>query len=127
MTNPPQPKIAVLIPCYQEEKTIGKVIKDFRQALPHAEIFVFDNNCRDKTAEIARAAGAIVRREKRQGKGYVVAAMFEQVDADIYVMVDGDDTYEAKSVDILLQPIIQGDADITVASRLHKFSDKSFR
>jgi glycosyltransferase involved in cell wall biosynthesis len=127
MTNPPQPKIAVLIPCYQEEKTIGKVIKDFRQALPQAEIFVFDNNCTDKTAEIARAAGAIVRREKRQGKGYVVASMFEQVDADIYVMVDGDDTYEAKSVGILLQPILQGDADMTVASRLHKFADKSFR
>jgi glycosyltransferase involved in cell wall biosynthesis len=127
MTNPLQPKIAVLIPCYQEERTIGKVIKDFRQALPQAEIFVFDNNCTDKTAEIARAAGAIVRREKRQGKGYVVASMFEQVDADIYVMVDGDDTYEAKSVGILLQPIIQGDADMTVASRLHKFADKSFR
>jgi glycosyltransferase involved in cell wall biosynthesis len=129
MVNPPkeQQKIAVLIPCYQEEKTIGKVVRDFKSALPEAEIYVFDNNCTDRTAEIARAAGAIVRREKRQGKGFVVASMFEQVDADIYVMVDGDDTYDAKSVDLLLQPILAGDADITAASRLHQFSDKSFR
>src|SRR5580698_7005600 len=104
-------KIAVLIPCYQEEKTIGQVVRDFKQALPGAEIYVFDNNCTDKTAEFAREAGAIVRREKRQGKGYVVASMFEQVDADIYVMVDGDDTYDAKAVDLLLQPILNGEAD----------------
>jgi glycosyltransferase involved in cell wall biosynthesis len=120
-------KIAVLIPCYQEEKTIGKVIKDFRQALPQADIYVFDNNCTDRTAAIAREAGAIVRREKRQGKGYVVASMFELVEADIYVMVDGDDTYDAKAVQHLLEPIFKGDADITVAGRLHVFSDKSFR
>ncbi|MDB6108300.1 MAG: glycosyl transferase [Pedosphaera sp.] len=119
--------IAVLIPCYQEERTIGKVVKDFRQALPEAKIYVFDNNCTDKTAQIAAAAGAIVRREKRQGKGYVVASMFERVDADVYVMVDGDDTYDAKSVDVLLEPIFRGDADITVASRLHQFADNSFR
>src|SRR5580704_8293591 len=93
-------KIAVLIPCYQEEKTIGKVIADFKRVLPQAEIYVFDNNCTDRTAEIARAAGAIVKREKRQGKGFVVAAMFEQVEADIYVMVDGDGTYDASSVHI---------------------------
>src|SRR5690348_17112184 len=93
----PNPKIAVLIPCYQEEQTIGKVVRDFRQTLPGAEIYVFDNNCTDRTAEFALAAGAIVRREKRQGKGFVVASMFEQVDADIYVMVDGDDTYDAKA------------------------------
>lgn len=121
------PKIAVLIPCYQEEKTIGKVVHDFRKVLPQAEIYVFDNNCTDRTAEIAQAAGAIVRREKRQGKGYVVASMFEQVDADIFVMVDGDDTYEAKAVDILLKPILQGDADMTVACRLNKFANDSFR
>ena len=120
-------KIAVLIPCYQEEKTIGKVVRDFRQALPRAEIYVFDNNCTDRTAEIARAAGAIVRREKRQGKGYVVASMFEQVDADIYVMVDGDDTYDAKAVDALLQPIFNGDADMTVACRLQTFQASAFR
>src|SRR5581483_2985130 len=120
-------KIAILIPCYQEEKTTGKVVRDFRQALPQADVFVFDNNCTDRTAEIARAAGAIVCREKRQGKGYVVASMFERIDADIYVMVDGDDTYDAKAVDFLLQPIFEGDADITVASRLDTFAQKSFR
>jgi glycosyltransferase involved in cell wall biosynthesis len=129
MANPinENPGIAVLIPCYQEEKTVAKVIKDFREALPHADIWVFDNNSTDNTARIAQAAGARVRREKRQGKGFVVAAMFEQVDADIYVMVDGDDTYDAKSVNLLLQPILKGDADMTVASRLQGFADKSFR
>jgi len=120
-------RIAVLIPCYQEEKTIGKVVRDFKQVLPEAEIYVYDNNCTDRTAEIALAAGAIVRREKRQGKGYVVASMFEQVDADIYVMVDGDDTYDAKAVELLLQPILKGDADMTVAGRLDTFAHKSFR
>ena len=122
-----KPKIAVLIPCYQEEKTIGKVVTDFKQALPDATIYVFDNNCTDRTAEIALAAGAIVRREKRQGKGYVVASMFEQIDADIYVMVDGDGTYDAGSVNILLEPIYKGDADITVASRLFQFENNAFR
>ena len=126
-TNPPNPSIAVLIPCYQEEKTIGKVVADFRRALPQAEIFVYDNNCTDATAEIARQAGAVVRREKRQGKGFVVASMFEQVDADILVMVDGDDTYEAEAVGALLEPILKGDADMTVAARLHTYAEKSFR
>ncbi len=120
-------RIAVLIPCYQEEKTVGKVVRDFRRALPNAEIFVFDNNCTDRTAEEARAAGAIVRREKRQGKGFVVASMFEQIDADIYVMVDGDDTYDAKAVELLLDPILKGDADMTVACRLQTFATSAFR
>ena len=120
-------KIAVLIPCYQEEKTIGKVVRDFKQILPQAEVYVFDNNCTDRTAELAKAAGAIVRREKRQGKGYVVASMFEQIDADIYVMVDGDDTYDAKAVELLLDPIIKGDADTTVACRLETFETSAFR
>ena len=126
-TSPPVPSIAVLIPCYQEEKTIGKVVVDFRRALPQAGIFVYDNNCTDATAEIARRAGAVVRREKRQGKGYVVASMFEQVDADILVMVDGDDTYEAAAVGALLEPILKGDADMTVAARQHGYAEKSFR
>lgn len=121
------PNIAVLIPCYQEEQTIGKVIADFRRVLPQARIFVYDNNCTDRTAEVARQAGAVVRREKRQGKGFVVASMFEQVDADILVMVDGDDTYEAEAVGALLEPILKGDADTTVATRLHTYGDKSFR
>jgi len=127
-TRPPSDKtIAVLIPCYQEELTIGKVITDFKRVLPTAEIYVYDNNCTDRTAEIARQAGAFVRREKRQGKGFVVASMFEQVDADILVMVDGDDTYEAGAVHELLEPILRGDADMTVATRLHTYTDKSFR
>jgi glycosyltransferase involved in cell wall biosynthesis len=120
-------KIAVVIPCYQEELTIGKVVRDFRTELPTAEIYVYDNNCTDRTAEEARQAGAIVRREKRQGKGYVVASMFEQVDADILVMVDGDDTYEASKVHELLAPILNGDADTTSATRLHTYTEKSFR
>jgi glycosyltransferase involved in cell wall biosynthesis len=119
--------IAVLIPCYQEEKTIGKVVRDFKRILPEAAVYVFDNNCTDRTASVAREAGAIVRPEKKQGKGFVVASMFEQVDAEIYVMVDGDDTYDANSVHALLEPILQGRADITVASRLHSFAERSFR
>ena len=122
-----KPKIAVLIPCYQEEKTIGKVVADFKRVLPGAEIYVYDNNCTDSTAAIARQSGAVVRREKRQGKGHVVASMFEQVEADILVMVDGDDTYESEAVGALLAPILKGDADMTVAARLQTYADKSFR
>jgi glycosyltransferase involved in cell wall biosynthesis len=121
------PSIAVLIPCYQEEQTIGKVVTDFRRVLPQAQIYVYNNNCTDATAEVARQAGAVVRREKRQGKGFVVASMFEQVDADILVMVDGDDTYEAEAVGALLEPILKGDADMTVAARLNTYAEKSFR
>lgn len=124
--QPGNPSIAVVIPCYQEALTIAKVIADFRQALPTAEIYVYDNNSTDATAEIARNAGARVYREKRQGKGFVVATMFEQVDADILVMVDGDDTYEASTVGALLEPILKGDADMTVGTR-HMYGDKSFR
>jgi glycosyltransferase involved in cell wall biosynthesis len=123
----PPKSIAVLIPCYQEELTIGKVVTDFKAALPEARIFVYDNNCTDQTAEVARKAGAEVVREKRQGKGFVVASMFEQVDADILVMVDGDDTYEASAVHELLAPILKGDADMTVATRQQEYQDKSFR
>ena len=87
--------IAVLLPCYNEEATIGKVVRDFKAALPDAAIYVYDNNSTDRTAEIAAAEGAIVRKEPRQGKGNVVRAMFEDIDADVYVMADGDDTYPA--------------------------------
>ncbi len=122
-----KPSIAVLIPCYQEAVTIAKVVADFRHELPDARIYVYDNNCTDGTAEIAAKAGAIVRREKRQGKGYVVAAMFEQITEDILVMVDGDDTYEASHVHELLKPVLRGDADMTIATRLTSHSEKSFR
>jgi glycosyltransferase involved in cell wall biosynthesis len=122
-----KPSIAVIIPCYQEALTIGKVIADFRRELPAARIYVYDNNCTDGTAEIAAQAGAVVRREKRQGKGYVVAAMFEHIQEDILVMVDGDDTYEASHVHQMLEPIMRGDADMTVATRLTSHGEKSFR
>lgn len=126
-TLPSNPSVAVVIPCYQEALTIGKVVADFRRELPAANIYVYDNNCTDGTAEIAAKAGAIVRREKRQGKGYVVAAMFEQVTEDILVMVDGDDTYEASHVHKLLEPILRGDADMTAATRLTSHGENSFR
>lgn len=123
----PKPSIAVVIPCYQEALTIGKVVADFRRELPDAKIYVYDNNCTDGTGEIATKAGAIVRREKRQGKGYVVASMFEQIEEDILVMVDGDDTYEAAFVHKLIEPILRGDADLTAATRLTEHEEKSFR
>jgi glycosyltransferase involved in cell wall biosynthesis len=121
------PSIAITIPCYQEEKTIGKVVGDFKAQLPQATIYVFDNNCTDRTAEFARAAGATVIREKKQGKGYVVATLFEVVDADIIVMIDGDGTYDATAVHRLLAPVLAGDADMVVAARLEQYTDKSFR
>jgi glycosyltransferase involved in cell wall biosynthesis len=121
------PTIAVVIPCYQEAATIGKVVADFRRELPAAHIYVYDNNCTDGTADIAARAGAVVRREKRQGKGYVVATMFDQVQEDVLVMVDGDDTYEASHVHKLLEPVLRGDADMTVATRLTSHGEKSFR
>ena len=95
MENAPPQRIAVLIPCYNEARTIAKVTKDFARELPDATIYVFDNNSTDGSAELARDAGAVVISEKRQGKGHVVAAMLEKVHADYYVMVDGDDTYPA--------------------------------
>ena len=111
-------KIDVLIPCYNEELTIEKVIKDFKKELPNADIYVYDNNSKDKTAEIARRNGAIVRHEYRQGKGNVVRSMFRDVDADIYVMVDGDDTYPAEEVHKLIKPIEEGRADMVIGDRL---------
>lgn len=99
-------KIAVLIPCYNEELSIEKVIKDFRKELPEADIYVYDNNSKDKTVEIAKNAGAIIRHEYNQGKGNVVRRMFREVDADVYVMVDGDDTYPADEVHKLIEPIV---------------------
>ena len=111
-------KIAVLIPCYNEEITIEKVVKDFKKELPDADIYVYDNNSKDKTAKIAKKAGAIVRRENRQGKGNVVRTMFRDIDADIYVMVDGDNTYPAEFVHKLIEPIKNNEADMTTGDRL---------
>lgn len=100
-------KTAVLIPCYNEELSIEKVIKDFKKELPEAEIYVYDNNSQDNTVEIAKKAGAIVRHEYNQGKGNVIRRMFREVEADIYVLVDGDDTYPAEEVHKLIEPIIE--------------------
>ncbi len=111
-------KIAVLIPCYNEELTVEKVIKDFKRELPEADIYVYDNNSKDKTAEIAKNAGAIVKHEYRQGKGNVVRTMFMDIDADIYVMVDGDDTYPAEEVHKLIKPIEEERADMVIGDRL---------
>lgn len=111
-------RIAVLIPCYNEEVTIAKVVDDFKRSLPEAAICVYDNNSTDATAEIARAHGAIVKREPRQGKGNVVRQMFRDIEADYYLMVDGDDTYPAEAARELLAPLIAGEADMTVGDRL---------
>lgn len=108
----------MLVPCYNEEASIDKVVKDFRAALPTATIFVFDNNSTDKTAAIARAAGAEVFQEKHRGKGFVVRRMFADVDADIYVLVDGDATYDAPSARLMIERLIEGQLDMVVGSRV---------
>jgi glycosyltransferase involved in cell wall biosynthesis len=120
-------RVAVLIPCYNEALTIAKVVGDFRRELPDATIYVYDNNSRDNTAEIARAAGATVVKERRQGKGYVIQAMFRDVDADAYIMVDGDDTYPADRARELLAPVLAGEADLVVGNRLVEFEQGSYR
>jgi len=127
MSVPRESKIAVLIPCHNEELTIGKVIDEFRRELPSAAIYVFDNCSTDTTAAIADEHGAVVIKEPRRGKGFVVESMFDSVDADIYVMVDGDDTYPASDVHKLIEPIIAGDADMVVGARLSSYTSKSFR
>ena len=111
-------KTAVLIPCYNEELTIEKVIKDFKRELPDADIYVYDNNSKDKTAQIAKDSGAIVIHEYKQGKGNVIRSMFRDVDADIYIMVDGDDTYPAEEVHKLIEPIANGQADMAIGDRI---------
>ena len=120
-------KTAVLIPCFNEAITVGNVVRSFRRALPNAEVHVYDNNSTDDTAEIARAAGASVTVEKRQGKGWVLAAMFRDIYADIYVLVDGDDTYPAESVHALIEPIDRGVADMVVANRLVQYEKGAYR
>ena len=120
-------KIVILIPCLNEEITIGKVIHDFQDAIPEAKIIVFDNNSTDRTAAITRECGAEVIPESRPGKGHVVASMFRKVDADYYVIVDGDDTYSAEHVRKLLEPVMQEQADMAVAVRLAEYTATSFR
>jgi len=111
-------KIAVLIPCYNEALTIEKVIKDFRAALPESTIYVYDNNSTDNTAQIAEDAGAVVRREYQQGKGNVIRRMFREIDAECYIMVDGDNTYPAECAPEMVQKVLEKNVDMVVGDRL---------
>ncbi len=120
-------EVAILIPCHNEENTVGKVIKDFRAQLPDATIYVFDNCCSDRTAEIAGNCGAHVVSEPRKGKGFVVGSMLDGIRADFYVLVDGDDTYPAERVHDLLTPVLTDKADMAVGARLSQYTDESFR
>ena len=123
----PYAGVAVLVPCYNEELTVAKVVTDFAQALPGAQVFVYDNNSTDKTAALARQAGAVVRHAPRQGKGHVVKQMFDEVDADVYMMVDGDDTYPAASGAELIEQLKRTGADMVVGVRMSSFEEGSFR
>lgn len=111
-------KIAVLIPCYNEAKTIEKVVKDYKRALPEADIYVYDNNSTDGTDEIARKAGAIVRYEKKQGKGNVIRTMFREIEADCYLMIDGDDTYPAENAREMCDYVLNENVDMVIGDRL---------
>ena len=117
MTGPAL-RVAVLVPCFNEEAAVATVVSDFRKALPAAEIFVYDNNSSDRTVEVARGAGAIVRSERRQGKGHVVRRMFADVDADIYVLVDGDATYDAPSAPRMIDALVNDHLDMVVGFRV---------
>jgi glycosyltransferase involved in cell wall biosynthesis len=119
-------QIAVCIPCLNEEATVGKVIDDFRRVLPEAKIYVGDNNSRDRTVEIARSRGAEVLSCRRRGKGSAVRDLLDRVAADIYILVDGDDTYRAQDVSLLLGPVREGRADMIIGNRLHSFQSGSF-
>jgi len=120
------PRIAVLVPCYNEEVAIPKVIADFRACLPGATIYVYDNNSRDRTMEVARDAGAVVRRETLQGKGNVVRRMFADIEADIYVLVDGDDTYDAASAPGLVRKLMDEQLDMVIGARVET-ADAAYR
>jgi glycosyltransferase involved in cell wall biosynthesis len=115
---PPSMRVAVLVPCFNEEAAVATVIADFRKALPSSDIFVYDNNSSDRTATVAREAGAIVRSERHQGKGHVVRRMFADVDADIYVLVDGDATYDAASAPRMIEALLSERLDMVVGLRV---------
>ena len=110
--------VAVLVPCYNESKTIEKVVRDFKRVLPEATVYVYDNNSSDGTGEIAARAGAVVRRERMQGKGSVIRRMFREIDADCYLMVDGDDTYPAEDAPAMVSAVLDEQADMVVGDRL---------
>ena len=112
-------KVAVLVPCYNEAKTIEKVVKDYLAVLPDGGVvYVYDNNSTDGTADIARSAGAVVRREYRQGKGNVIRRMFREIDAECYIMVDGDDTYPAEAAPEMIDKVLNRGVDMVVGDRL---------
>jgi glycosyltransferase involved in cell wall biosynthesis len=123
MTASSTPRIAVVLPCYNEEAAIAETVAGFRAALPGAEIYVFDNNSRDRTVELARAAGAIVRTERSQGKGNVVRRMFADVDADIYIMADGDLTYDPKAAPEMVRMLVDEQYDMVVGTRQHEAAE----
>lgn len=126
--NAPRPqRVAVLIPCYNEELTVAEVVRSFRKVLPEADLYVYDNNSKDRTVEKAVEAGAIVGREGRQGKGFVVQRMFREIEADVYVMVDGDSTYPPNEVWKLIEPVLRQEADMVVGSRLTSESSSEFK
>lgn len=118
-----EPRIAVILPCYNEEAAIAQTVAGFRAALPDAAIYVYDNNSADRTVEVARAAGAIVRTERMQGKGNVVRRMFADVDADIYVMADGDATYDATAAPAMIAKMLGEGLDMVVGTRIHEAAD----
>ena len=111
-------KIAVLIPCYNESKTIAKVVSDYKAVLPEADIYVYDNNSKDNTDKIASEAGAIVRYEHRQGKGNVIRTMFREIDAECYIMIDGDDTYPAENAAEMCRLVLEEKVDMVIGDRL---------
>lgn len=115
--RPYDSRIAVLVPCYNEETTIQKVVADFHKHLPGATIYVYDNNSKDRTAEVASKAGAVVRREPRQGKGNVVRRMFADIEAEVYVMVDGDDTYDATAAPQMVAELVRNELDMVTGAR----------
>jgi glycosyltransferase involved in cell wall biosynthesis len=117
------PRIAVLLPCYNEEAAIGATVRGFREALPSAIVYVYDNNSRDRTREIAAEAGAVVRSERQQGKGHVVRRMFADVDADVYVMADGDLTYDPKAAPDMVEMLLAEQLDMVVGTRKHEAKD----
>lgn len=118
-----EPRIAVLLPCYNEEAAIAQTIDGFRRALPAATIYVYDNNSRDRTIEVARAAGAVVRSERMQGKGNVVRRMFADVEADIYVMADGDATYDPEAAPAMVARVAEEGLDMIVGTRVHEAAE----
>jgi glycosyltransferase involved in cell wall biosynthesis len=120
LDRPDEPRIAVLLPCYNEEAAIGQTVRGFREALPGATVYVYDNNSRDRTREIAAEAGAVVRTERQQGKGNVVRRMFADIDADVYVMADGDLTYDPKAAPAMVDLLLADQLDMIVGTRKHE-------